>query len=48
MKELRDLEKINDADIDTSDIPKQIDLTSAEIGKFYHQDPNAPKDKELN
>ena len=48
MKELKDLERINDADIDTSEIPKQIDLTSAEIGKFYHQDQNAPKDNEVN
>ncbi len=48
MKELKDLEKINDADIDTSDIQKQIDLTSAEVGKFYHQKQDAPKDNELN
>ena len=46
MKELKDLERINDADIDTSDIPDSLDLTSAEVGKFEYQ--TAPKDKEIN
>ena len=48
MKELKDLEKINDADIDTSDIQEQIDLTSAEVGKFHHQQKNASPDREIN
>ena len=48
MKELKDLEKINDADIDTSEIQEQIDLTSAEIGTFYHQGKKVSKQKEIN
>jgi len=46
MKEIKDLEMINDADIDTSELSESLDLTSAEVGKFQHQ--VAPKDKEVN
>jgi hypothetical protein len=46
MKEIKDLEMINDADIDTSELSDSLDLTSAEVGKFQHQ--AAPKDKEIN
>ena len=46
MKELKDLEMINDADIDTSEISDSLDLTSAEVGKFQHQ--TAPEDNEIN
>ena len=48
MKELKDLEKINDADIDTSDIQEQIDLTSAEVGKFHTQQKMTSRDTEIN
>lgn len=46
MKELKDLEMINDADIDTSEIADSLDLTSAEVGKFQQQ--AAPKDNDIN
>ena len=46
MKELKDLEMINDADIDTSELSESLDLTSAEVGKFQHQ--AAPEDKDIN
>ncbi|MBT8439290.1 MAG: hypothetical protein HKP55_05860 [Gammaproteobacteria bacterium] len=46
MKEIKDLDMINDADIDTSELSDSLDLTSAEVGKFQHQ--TAPKDKEVN
>jgi hypothetical protein len=46
MQEIKDLDMINDADIDTSELSDSLDLTSAEVGKFQHQ--AAPNDKEVN
>jgi uncharacterized protein (DUF4415 family) len=34
-RELRDLEAMRDADIDTSDIPEIVDWSGAERGRFY-------------
>jgi uncharacterized protein (DUF4415 family) len=34
-RELRDLKAMNDADIDTSDIPEIVDWSGAERGRFY-------------
>ena len=47
-KEIKDLENINDADLDTSDIQNQIDVTHAEIGKFQATSQTAPEDWEVN
>lgn len=47
-KEIKDLENINDADLDTSDIQNQIDVTHAEIGKFQASGQATPEDKEIN
>ncbi|MEJ2213953.1 MAG: hypothetical protein P8Y20_07805 [Gammaproteobacteria bacterium] len=47
-KEIKDLENINDADLDTSDIQNQIDTTHAEIGKFQASSKATPGDTEIN
>ena len=48
MKALKDLDDINDADLDSSENPELQALTGSEIGKFHHEEKNSPKDKELN
>ena len=48
IKELKDLENINDADLDTSEVSHQIDLTSAEVGKFQKNTPVQAEKREIN
>jgi hypothetical protein len=38
-KELKDLDDINDADIDTSDIPELKEFSGGNVGKFYNAEP---------
>lgn len=48
MKELKDLDDINEADLDTSDNPELQAITGGDVGKFLHEDKTSPTDKELN
>lgn len=47
-KELKDLDDINDADLDSSEIPEIKALSNREVGKFYPSEEDALKNKDIN
>ena len=47
-KELKDLDDINDADLDSSEIPEIKALSSREVGKFFSPEEERPNNKEIN
>jgi len=46
-KELKDLDDINDADLDSSELPEVKAIASGDIGKFYPPE-DSLNNKEIN
>jgi len=47
-KELKDLDDINDADLDSSELPEVKAISSGDIGKFYPPEEDSLSNKEIN